>query len=246
MRCFLVVPDLHVPYHCPLIVKLISKIIRSLDCDGIVQLGDALDAFQISTYSKNPERRNLLSEDIEEWKSILGEWVRHLKPGANIHLLEGNHEHRLSRYIAANCRDIAQLVPDWPRMLGLDEKNKAGPHRWSWHPYTKWNSCRIGDCTFLHGFYFNQHVAATCLAKYRTNVVFGHTHRLQAIWDGTHYAISLGHASNEKQTAHQPTPTGWTQALGLLWVDSQGKTKFDIIPVTSGKAVVCGKTISFS
>ena len=188
MKTYLVLPDLHIPYHCPKFLKLATKLIKELNPDGIIQLGDALDAFQISTYSKDPSRRNLLVDDIEDWKQVLNEWARHLKSGATIHLLEGNHEYRLSRYIASQCRDLHGLVPDWKSLLAIDLRNKAGRHKWHWHRYTKWDSCRIGDCVVMHGFYFNQHVAATCLAKYRTNVIFGHTHRLQYVSDGIHYA----------------------------------------------------------
>lgn len=244
MKTFLVVPDIHVPFHCRKYIKLVTKIIKHINPDGLVQLGDALDAFQISTYSKDPSRRNLLAEDIEDYKQILNEWARNLKPHSHIHLLCGNHEQRLERYIASNCRDLHGLVPGWKTLLGIDIRNKVGQHHWHWHPYHKWNSCQIGDCVLMHGFYFNQHVAATCLQKYRTNVIFGHTHRLQFIHDGTHWACSLGHGSDENDTAHQPTPTGWKQCLGLLHVDHKGKTKLDIIEVNDGRAVVYGETIS--
>jgi hypothetical protein len=96
----------------------------------------------------------------------------------------------------------------------------------------------------LHGFYYNQHCAATSVAKYRTNVIFGHTHRVQAVYDGKNYAISLGHGSDEHDTAHQPTPTGWEQAMALLHVDSRGNTSVDIIRVKNGQGVVYGKKIS--
>lgn len=241
MRTFLVVPDVHVPFHCRKITRLVTKLIKEINPDGIVQLGDGLDAFQISTYSKDPSRRNLLSEDIDDWKSILNEWARHLRPGAVIHLLEGNHEYRLSKYIANQAKDLHGLVPDWPTLLGIELRNRAGPHKWHWHPYTKWNSCRIGDCVLMHGFYYNTHVAATALTKYRTNVIFGHTHRVQYISDGVHFSCSLGHASNEEETAHQPTPTGWKQCLGLLHVDNQGKTKLDLLPVDNGRVILYGK-----
>lgn len=244
MKTYIVIPDMHVPFHCPKAVRLVTKIIREANPDGLIQLGDFLDAFQISTYSKDPARRNILAEDINDWKTILNEWARHLKPGASIHLLEGNHEYRLSRYIASNCRDLHTLVPDWPTMLGLDLRNKTGPHKWHWHPYTKWNSCRLGDAVFMHGYYFNQHVAATSLLKYRTNVVFGHTHRLQFVTDGTHYACSLGHISDESETSHQPTPTGWQQAVGLVHLDNLGRSKLDILTIVNGRTVLYGKQIS--
>lgn len=130
-----------------------------------------------------------------------------------------------------------------PELLKIKERNAAGSVRFKWHAYTKWNSCKIGDCVLLHGFYFNAHTAATNLLKYRCNTISGHTHRVQHISDGVHYAVSLGHASNEEETAHQPTPTGWTQAFALLHVDENGKTSVDVITVKNGEAILYGKTI---
>lgn len=244
LKTYLILSDLHYPYHCRKYVKLATKIIKELRVDGLVQLGDAIDAFQISTYSKDPARRNFLADDIDEYKLQLNEWARHLKSGAQIHLLCGNHENRLQKFVASHCRDLHGLVPDWPTLLGIDLRNKSGRHKWYWHPYSKWDSCKIGDCVLLHGFYFNQHVAATCLQKYRSSIIFGHTHRLQAVYDGQNFAISLGHGSNESETAHQPTPTGWEQAMALLHVDNKGKTSVDILRIKDGKTVLYGKPFS--
>lgn len=244
MKTYLIVPDIHVPYHCPKFIRLITKLIKELNPDGLVQLGDAIDAFQISTYSKDPARRNMLKDDIDDFKHILNEWARHLKSGANIHLLQGNHENRLSRYIAGNCRDLHGLVPDWPTLLGIDLRNKTGRHKWVWHPYMKWDSCRIGDVVLHHGFYFNQHAPAVALQKYKTSIIFGHTHRLGMVHDGEHYAVMLGHGSDASETAHNPTRTDWTQAVGILHVDNLGRARIDLIPVKDGKAVLHGKQIS--
>lgn len=243
MKSYLIVPDIHVPFHDVRAIKLITKLIQELNPDGLIQLGDALDAFQISTYSKDPGRRNLLAEDIEDYKQIITEWAKHLKQGAVIHLLEGNHEYRLSRYIASSCRDLHGLVPDWPTLLGLEIRNRLGRHKWYWHSYNKWNSCNLGDVILMHGFYYNTHAAATALAKYKTSVIFGHTHRVAYVTDGHHYAAMLGHVSDEKDTAHQPTPTGWQQAVGLLHVDRTGKSNLEIISIHEGRAVVHGKII---
>lgn len=244
MKTYLIVSDLHVPYHCTKYTRLILKLIKDLAPAGIVQLGDAIDAFQISTYSKDPARRNTLADDIQDYKAILNDWSRTLPVGSTIHLLCGNHENRLSRYIAGQARDIAELVPDWKALLDIDLRNKTTRHKWIWHMYTRWDSCRIGDCVLLHGFYYNQHTAMTMLAKYKCNTIAGHTHRVQYVSDGTHYAATLGHGSNEFETAHNPVPTGWQQALGLLHVDNLGRTKLDVLPVKDGRAIVYGKTVS--
>jgi predicted phosphodiesterase len=244
VKTYLVIPDIHVPYHSVKAIKLITKIIKELNPDGLISLGDAIDAFQISTYSKDPARRNLLVDDIDEYKIILNDWSKHLKSGAVIHLLCGNHEQRLSRYISTNCRDLHGLVPDWPTLLKLKERNALGRHKWHWHSYTKWDSCRIGDVVLHHGFYFNQHAPATALQKYKTSIIFGHTHRLGVVYDGEHYAAMLGHVSDEAETAHNPTRTGWTQAVGILYVENSGRTTFDILPLKNDRVILHGKMLS--
>lgn len=241
MKTYLIIPDLHFPYHDKKYTKLITKIIKELQPHGLVSLGDFLDCFQISTYDKDPARKNTLSDDIHDWNQQLNEWARQFKKSAQIDLICGNHENRIAKYIARSCREIHDLVPDWPALLKIKERNATTKHKWTFHPYAKWNSCVIGDCTLFHGFYFNQHVAMTNLTKYRTNTISGHTHRVQKIHDGTHYAVSLGHGSDELITAHQPTPTGWTQAFALLHVDCHGKTTCDVFTVNNGRTVIYGK-----
>lgn len=243
IKTYLVVPDLHLPYQCPKYMRLLIKVLKEVRPFGIVQLGDALDFFQLSTYDKDPARRNTIGDDIADWNLVLSEWCRYLPRNGEIHLLCGNHEYRAVRYIARSARDLHEIVRPLPELLKIKERNAAGSIKFKWHPYTKWSSCRIGDCVLLHGFYFSTHTAATNLAKYRCNTISGHTHRVQYVTDGVHYAASLGHGSDEAITAHQPTPTGWTQALGLLHVDNDGTTSLDIITVKDGRCVINGKVI---
>lgn len=242
MKTFLVVPDLHVPFHCPKYLKVIFKILKTHSFNGIVQLGDALDFWQLSTYDKDPSRRNTIGDDIDEWNKILTQWASLLPRGGEIHLLEGNHCYRLSRYISKHAKDLYEIVKPLPELLHLKERNEAGHVKFTWHKYTKWDSCKLGDCTLLHGFFFNQHVAHTNLLKYKTNVICGHTHRLQFVTDGMHYSLTLGHGSDERLTAHQPTPTGWTQAMALLTVLNTGKTHVEIITVKDGQFFLRGKS----
>lgn len=241
MRSWLVVPDIHVPFHCKRYINLTIKILKSHSFAGIVQLGDAIDAWQLSTYDKDPARRNTILDDISEYNEILNKWSRCLSRGSVIHQCEGNHSYRLHRYISRNARDLHDIVRPIPELLHIKERNAAGGVQFKWHPYNKWNSCQIGDCVLFHGFYFNQHVAMTNLNKYRVSTISGHTHRLQYVSDGTHFAVSLGHGSDEHLTAHQPTPTGWQQAMAVLNVDKEGKTSVEIISVKDGKAVFRGK-----
>jgi hypothetical protein len=225
-------------------MTVVTKILKTNAFNGVVQLGDALDFWQLSTYDKDPARKNTIMDDIDEWNKALTEWCVLLGEGSEIHLLEGNHEARLHRYVSRHARELHEIVKPLPSLLHLKERSAVGHVKFTWHPYTKWNSCVIGDCVLFHGFYFNQHVAATNLAKYRRNTISGHTHRVQHVADGHHYSISLGHGSDENLTAHQPTPTGWRQALAVLTVAADKSTTVEVIMVNNGKAVFRGKTYS--
>lgn len=244
MKTHLIVPDCHYPAIDKTCLKLIHKIIKEIKPDGVTFLGDMLDAAQISTYDKSPDKKNLLMEDIEGWNNELTKIGKLMKRGSTMNLIIGNHCFRLQRYISRQARELHGMIPDWHELFKIAERNKQTDLKWVLHPYEKWNSCVIGDCTLTHGFIYSANTATAMLTKYKRNIVQGHNHRIQAAYDSDYYAISLGHISNEKETAHNPCPTGWKQALGLLHVDSRGKTFFDIIPISNGRMVVYGKAIS--
>lgn len=244
MKQYLIVPDIHVPYHDPKYIAFITRLLIHLkkqgNLKGIVQLGDCLDFFQVSSYPKDPSRRNTIKDDMDDYAAILNGWASYLPRGGEVHQIEGNHEARLQRYISQNAKEIYELVTS----VGSYLKSKyKGPATFYWHPYKKWNSLRLGDVTIFHGFYYNQHTAATNLAKYKTSTICGHNHRLQIIYDGAHFSATLGHGSDEKETAHQPTPSGWQQACGVLTVFDNGKTAFEPVVIHAGKGVYSGKSI---
>ena len=244
MRHYVIIPDLHVPYHCPKYIEAVCRLLERLKqgktLKGIVQLGDALDFWQISSYPKNPRRKNTIGEDLEAYAEILNRLGSYLPKGGEFHQLEGNHEERLHRYIAQNSGAIFELVQSIKSYL---KERFKGPGKFFWHDYMKWDSLKIGDVVLMHGFYFNQHVAAGHLTKYKVSTIFGHTHRVQYVFDGTHYAANLGHGSRESVIKHKPTPTGWRQAVGVLTLLDSGKTRLEIILVESGYGIWGGEKI---
>lgn len=238
IKTYLIIPDLHCPSHDIHYLKLISKIIQKVQPCGLVQLGDALDFFQISKYLSDPIRKNTICDDILTYKEIIYNWESILPKEAIIHQLCGNHENRLTKYIWSNAREISGAVKSVPEMIGMSKQ------KLKWYPLSDYKACRIGDAILHHGHYFNQHVAMTNLMKYRTNFICGHTHRVQYVSDGNFYSATLGHGSNEDETAHQPTPTGWQQAFALLHVLKTGKSFLNLYLVNNGKVVLDGDVIS--
>lgn len=240
---WIVVPDLHVPFACEKYLKLIDKLIKKLKPNGgIIQLGDALDCFQVSKYLKDPSRKNRLYQDIQAYKSILENWLKLLPNGSTVHQLEGNHEYRLTRWIWERCPELVEMFVDMPAALGLPELNKKVTHKVLWHPMNKWDSCKVGNTVFFHGVFFNKHVASGNVDRYMCNSVSGHTHRVQYACNGTWWAWSLGHGSDESQTSHNPVPTGWQQAIGIYTVVN-GKGSMEVVQVKNGIAIFRGEQL---
>ncbi len=237
-KTYIIVPDLHVPYHDPLYTALIKKVVKLIKPYGIVQLGDALDFWQISSYDKNPLRKNTIAEDAAIYHGILQEWADLLPVDGVIHQLEGNHEDRLRRYIWKNARELVGIVQNVPEMTGL---RKLGI-RTVWHEISDWKSCQIGDLILHHGHFYNQHVAVGNLLKYPKSLITGHTHRFQYVSNGERFSATLGHGSNEFETSHQPTPTGWQQAFGVLTV-IKGKASLQPVLVRDGECVMNGRRV---
>ena len=244
-QTYLVVPDIHVPYHDRKYLAIVDDAIKYLKPDGLVQLGDAIDFFQISSYDKDPARKNTVYEDIQMYADVLDRWGLLMPKGSVIHQLEGNHSDRLRRYVAKRAPEIHEIVPTLPAMLRFPERNKHGKQRWCWHPLSKWNHCRVGKTVYHHGVHFDKHTANNNLdryCKYGINFVQGHTHRAQMVSNGSHFSVTLGHGSDPDQTAHEPRPVDWQRALGVHTVWDTGEA-FEVVYVNNNEALLRGKLV---
>lgn len=231
---YIIEPDAHRPYHCARLQSILYQVMEWLQPRGYVNLGDFVDWFQLSTYDKDPRRVNCIEDDLALHASHLDEVEKLLPVGGAIHQLEGNHEHRLRRYIAANAPALAGVVPDVPALLRFAARNAASKVRYHWHPVAKWNSCKIGDTVFHHGTFFDKSTAVSNLTRYRgVNLVHGHTHRVQYAENGDHFMATLGHASDESFTMHRHVPSDWSRALGLYTV-YKGRGSLEICTMRRG------------
>lgn len=108
-----------------------------VDCkpDKVIHLGDLLDCYGISRFSKDPNRLFSLQDEIDMARVHLAQW-RDLAPQAEMHLLEGNHEARLQQTIwnlPGGAAELSRLTAfkrtmEWSHLLGLTEMH------WNWIP----------------------------------------------------------------------------------------------------------------
>jgi hypothetical protein len=240
---YVIEPDKHVPFHCRGFSNVVLETIHHVKPDGYINLGDALDFFQLSDFDKDPRRINFVDEDMADYVQYLDDIERTMPKGGVVHQLEGNHEDRLRRYVWRRAPAITGLVGTVATSIQLPERNRRGRLRWVWHPIDNWCALRIGNTVIHHGHYFNKHTAVNNLDRYRgCNIVHGHTHRLQYAHNGDYWSATVGHGSDPKLTMHTPTPSDWQQALGLLTV-YKGKGSIELFEVNKGVAHIRGKLI---
>ncbi len=245
---WLVIPDLHFPYHDLKYVKVVTALIRILkvrhgaNFRGVIQLGDFGDFWQLSDYDRDPSRQANVLDDLLAYSAQLDLWEKELPEGASYYQLEGNHEDRLRRYIWRKAPDLLKLVKSFPEVLRFAERNKRGHVAFKWFPLSDWRGCKIGDTVFHHGHFYNKHVAVGNLDRYPTKLVTGHTHRVQFASNGERWSASLGHGSNENDTSHNPVPANWQQAFGVFTsVNNVGS--LEVVLVNDGVAAFRGEVL---
>jgi len=237
-----VVSDLHAPYHDALAWATCLHAIEALRPDVVVVIGDFPDCYSVSRHMKDPGRVQGFRDEIEAVRRELRR-IETLRVPRRIYI-EGNHEFRLARYIAAQAPEFYGLL-DVRGLLGLDA------HGWEWVPYRQ--HIVIGDAIFTHdveraGIYAARH----SLADAGGSIVFGHSHRLALHMGGTlagavHYALNVGHMADLASIDYRSqirARRDWQTGFGWITQDSTGQSWPVAVPIVEGRCVVDGQLIS--
>lgn len=172
--------DIHIPFHEEKIIKTVIKFIHSFKPNHIFLLGDVLDFYSISSYDKEPSRITSLQTDINITKDLL-KTIRKDNKNSEITYLEGNHEHRLQKYLWKHPEISSLNALNIKNLLNLDEYNIKYINQHKTKVFHKF--------VIEHGSLIRQQSAYTAkamLMKRGISGISGHTHRL-----GTHYASNM-------------------------------------------------------
>lgn len=238
---YIIEPDRHFPFEDKQYSRLVYKLIERFQPEGYINIGDALDFYQLSTYDQDPRRKNDLIDDLSLVGFHYDNIEARMKPDSRMDLLEGNHCYRLWRYICRQAPALHSIVPSVPKVLDLDMRNARGKCRYSWHPMAQWDHLRLGNTVIHHGYYFSKSTAVSNLDKYRgCNFIQGHNHRIQYASNGDFFSASLGHGARPDSSSHTPAQNDHAQAIAFLTV-RKGKGSLEIFTVKHGRAIVRGE-----
>lgn len=197
--------------------------------DGYVNLGDAFDMNVISSHNLG-NLRAVRGESVGgQYRAGNAYLTQHWKAAGKptFHLIEGNHENRVERYINAN-----------PELEGLVDLDKNIP---SFVKLTKfWTDhelLNIGKATFIHGINTGARQVSQALRDYGTNVFMGHTHRRELMSlryygpDSTKVAESLPCLCEYGQPYLKGRPTQWQQGFAVFYFYPNGNFNYYVTSI---------------
>lgn len=239
MKRILFVPDCHHPRVNKRSWKLMLKAARIHKPDIIVVEGDFIDCAPLSSHAPDFVDDMTMKLEIKAARHALDE-LESLK-AKELHYVEGNHETRLSRYLAQQAPALFNHV-SLPGLLGLGK-------RWNWVPYRR--TLRLGKLRITHDVGksgINAHRQAAL--AYRASTIIGHTHRMAYEVRGTfddipYLAAMFGWLGDESAATylHETGAAEWTQGFGLGWMENNGVVHVQPVPIINGKCCVYGRIV---
>ena len=169
---WLILSDIHIPYHDEEALEIALADGEANQIDHILLNGDTCDFYNVSTYQKDPEERDLANE-LTKTRQLLSH-LRFRFPKAKIVFKIGNHEDRWERYLFHKAPELIGVanfemyyVLDFAK-YGVElfksmQKIKAGKH-----------------LTILHGHEVRNtgvYPARTLLQRTHVCSIAGHNHR---------------------------------------------------------------------
>ena len=96
---WLVMGDVHIPYHDKKVVELAIKTAKQYSVKGVLLNGDILDCHELSRFDKTPDDPRYTTE-VTMGREFLA-WLHHQLPKASIVWKDGNHEERTINYLVS-------------------------------------------------------------------------------------------------------------------------------------------------
>ena len=145
------------------------KVARSWKPHVVAHLGDLGDFYAVSAHSKDPSRKLLLKEEMDVARACRQD-LDNLNPKRKI-FVEGNHEFRLSRYLADKAEALTGYI-DTDSALGLTENG------WEFTPYREYTN--VGKLHLTHDTgQGGKYTAARATETFHASVAIGHHHAMQ-------------------------------------------------------------------
>ncbi len=236
MKRVLFVPDCHHPYVDAVGWSVMMKAAVKFQPDVLIILGDFVDCYTVSQYTKRPGRIRHLKDEIATANLALDE-LDGLCPSEK-YFLEGNHEKRLPDFVATKC-------PELEGLLSIDKLLRLKTRGYHITPYM--NYLRLGKLNICHGIRIGETANIRTRQEFCGNVVHGHTHWMGVNYRGTaqgdaHVGAAFGWLGDVDHIdyTHRVDALRWQLGFGVGYLESSGIIHLQAIPIVKGRCVLNG------
>ena len=208
--------------------------------DKVIILGDLVDFYAISDFSRDPERTLKLQNEIDEAISVLTDIRKHAKK-VKISFLNGNHELRLRKYLWRHAKELNGL-----QALKLEELLKFGNFNIN---YSNKGIIRYKGILVKHGTTVRKWAGYSARGEFEKHGMSGiscHTHRLakyhQTNEAGNFIWIESGCLCDFEHDYLNDEMPNWQTGFSIGYFKNNSK-KFilETVPIIKGKALYGGK-----
>ena len=255
IRVFL--PDLHGSVCAPDAVAACLADLKMLDPAVVVLLGDILECggflAQKWTLGYVAETEYTFEQDVAAGNQFLDR-LQEILPRAEIHYLEGNHEHRVEEWCVTqalkNGTDAEwlrqQVGPE--KVLDLENRGIRYYRRDRFYDNIPiQGTIRLGTpevpCYATHGIGAPRNAAKLHIERFGMNVVFGHTHRMESqtintVHHPTIAAHSPGCLCQRQRLWNHTRPDSWQHGYGVQTVLPSGMFQHLNVLIVNGRSLL--------
>lgn len=228
LRIVLLIPDTHRPYHdrkaYALMVRAFQDVVLKYQHIAefeIVILGDYADFYAVTSHQKDPRVLQMLIDEVEDVLKGLDQ-LDELFPDVKKVFIEGNHEHRLERYLSEKAPALFGITST-EHLLKINQRPN-----WTFHKYSPNQLYAIGGTKLFVKHEPPGSSAKLSATKAISNIVYGHIHRIEESHivsiEGVNYvAFSvgwLGDKRNDKIFGYVKGHHQWQMGFGLTFIDT--------------------------
>lgn len=248
--------DVHGNKLDPAAVSAFLQDLQVIQPDRVTLGGDIIDCggflAEHHTIGYVPEAEDSYEEDIASANQFLDS-LQSVCPSSDIHYLDGNHEHRVERWVLqqklSHHKDISLLRRTFAAEHVLRLAERGITHYRQGHVH---GNCEVpGWIKFSKLFYVHrisnaQNAAAIALAKAGTNVVFFDTHRAdfkpnRTPGQGLFCAWNPGCLCRFQPLYMDTKPDGWTHGYLVRFISRSGA--FQMVNILIDRGVSFGDVI---
>jgi predicted phosphodiesterase len=236
----LFISDIHCPYHDTKALRAMYEFMDWWKPGEVIVLGDLVDFYAVSRFSREPERVLKLQGELDESVEVLSDIRKHA-PRVPMTFIKGNHEARLKRYLWSNAQEL-----DCLRALKLESLLEFDKFKIS---YEDRGIMRFRNIMVKHGNIVRKFAGYTAKGEFEKNGmsgVSGHTHRLAQyrhtneldsfIWTESGCLCLLNADYLEGQKPN------WQVGFSIgYFKENSNKFLIETVPIISGKALYAGR-----